>query len=391
VRVEFEYTEIFCMINVFLFVDSFRYGGAQNQVVSLANNLGKERFNVTICVDSGFRGDLYNEADKENVGIINLSFPGGKRYTILRFLHLAKLVYILRKEKVCIVHTHGYHFGVWGRIGAFLARVPVIVSSEHGKTLWKNRRQILFEKLANRFTDMRIAVSEDIRQLRIQNEDTPPNKIITLQNGVDTKRFGNVCKEAMRKKLGIIQFDYVIGTVANLFEAKAYHVLIDALSLVNSKGINFVSLCVGEGRLREELEQRALEKKLKDRILFLGSRSDIPELLGAMDVFVISSIREGLPVSMLEAMAAKVPVVATSVGGIPEVIRVGENGLLVPPNDSKKLAEKISFVLNEPEYGKRLADAAYQDILKKFSIQHVTKEIERIYLELFNSKSHSVS
>ena len=96
-------------------------------------------------------------------------------------------------------------------------------------------------------------------------------------------------------------------------------------------------------------------------------------------------------VSMLEAMAAKVPVVATSVGGIPEVIRDGENGLLVPPNNSEKLAEKISFVLNEPEYGKRLADAAYQDILKNFSIQHVTKEIERIYLELLNSKSHSVN
>lgn len=379
------------MINVFLFVGSFRYGGAENQVVSLANNLDKDRFAVTICVDSGFRGELYNEIDKENVEIINVPFPYGRRYTILRFLHLARLVYILRKEKVCIVHTHGYHPGVWGRIGAFLARVPVIVSTEHGKTLWKRRRQIVFEKLANRFTDLRIAVSEDIRQLRIQNEDTPPNKIITLQNGVNTKRFGSFCKEAMRKKLGISQFDYVIGTVGNLFKAKAHHVLIDALSLVNSKGINFVSLCVGEGRLREELEQRALEKKLKDRILFLGSRSDIPELLGAMDLFVLSSIREGLPVSMLEAMAAKVPVVATCVGGIPEVIRDGESGLLVPPNDSEKLAEKVSFVLNKPEYGKMLADAAYQDILQKYSIQHATKEIERIYLELLNSKNRSLN
>jgi glycosyltransferase involved in cell wall biosynthesis len=206
---------------------------------------------------------------------------------------------------------------------------------------------------------------------------------------VDPKRFINIRKADIKKKLGLYQFDYVLGTVGRLVEAKAYYLMIDALSLIRDNSMNFVFLFVGDGELREELKQRTLEKKLGDRILFLGWRSDIPEILGAMDVFVISSIREGLPVSMLESMAAKVPVVATSVGGIPEVIRDGENGLLVPPNDSGKLAEKLLYLLNGPEYGRTLAHTAYQDILKKYSIQYVTKEIERIYLELFNSKNHS--
>lgn len=301
----------------------------------------------------------------------------------LRYLpvSLGKLVFLLRQENAQIVHTHGFTPGVWGRVAAWLAGVPIIIAHEHGKTLWKKHHHLLFERFANRFTDLRIAVSRDILERRQQLEHTPASKMIVLSNGVDLDQFQPGDPARIARELGLESFEFVIGTVGRLVEAKAYHDLIDAFACVRQKMEKSCLLFIGDGPLRSFLENYAREKNLTS-VIFLGAREDIPQLLCALNVFVLTSIREGLPVALLEAMAARLPVVATAVGGIPEVLEDGKNGFLVPPNSPEKIAEKIIELSQSQKLRDNLVSAAFGTIRQCYSIQKTTAVIEHIYNQL---------
>jgi glycosyltransferase involved in cell wall biosynthesis len=345
--------------------------------------LNKARFRVFLGCLSGTGGPLVPSLRQGEVKLIFLKFR-------LRYLpvSLGKLVFCLRKENVQIVHTHGFTAGVWGRLAAWVAGVPVIIAHEHGKTLWKKRRHLLFERCANRFTHLRIAVSRDILQRRMKLERTPADKMIVLPNGVDLNQFPPADPNPIKCQLGLQSFGFVIGTVGRLVDAKAYHVLIDAFALAQPKIDNSCLLFMGDGPLRSFLENYVREKKLT-AVWFLGAREDIPRLLSVLNVFVLSSIREGLPVSLLEAMAAKVPVVAAAVGGISEVVVDRKNGFLVPPNSVEKLAEKIIELSENQKLREEFASAAFETIRQGYSIQKTTAAIEQIYNRLAIKKNLS--
>ncbi len=347
----------------------------EKQVVDLANTIDRSKFSVTLCCMSRHVGPLLAFVDADKTKFAFLGF---------RLRHwpwsLAKLICILKREQIDILHTHGYDSGFWGRIAALIARVPVIITHEHGKTLWKRKYQIWFERFVNRFTDIRIAVSEDIRRLRIENEHTPPQKIVTIPNGVDVGKFnGSFSGEHIRNELRVNPKDFIIGTVGRLTPAKAYNVLIDAFEIVHKEIQNSILLFVGDGELKADLERYAVKKDMENHVRFLGARSDIPELLSVFDTFVLSSDREGLPVALLEAMAAGVPVIATAVGGIPEVINDGWNGYLVPPGSADRLADKIMELLRNEEDRRYISKNAYMTIKENYTIEKTTQRIEKIY------------
>jgi glycosyltransferase involved in cell wall biosynthesis len=289
-------------------------------------------------------------------------------------------------ERIDIIHTHGFGAGLWGRIAAWIARVPIIIVHEHGKTLWKKKQHHLFERIAAKFTQLRIAVSQDILNLRIKNERTPADKICFIPNGVNLHCYRTDGKDNIKKQLGISHFKFVIGTVGRLVPAKAYHVLIDAFTSIDSQNLPACLLFIGDGELRNDLQSYAEKKQVSDKIFFLGARDDIPRLLSVMDVFVISSDREGLPVAMLEAMANKIPVVATAVGGIPEVINPGQNGVLVPPRDAQKLAEELIAILRNPARRQSIAEAGFHTVRDNYSIETIASQIEEIYLHFAKQK-----
>lgn len=352
----------------------------EKQVVDLVNTIDRDKFSVTLCCMSHYIGPLLASVDADKTKVVFLGF---------RLRHwpwsLAKLIYILKKEQIDVFHTHGYDPGFWGRIAAWFARVPVIITHEHGKTLWKRKHHIWFERFANRFTDLRIAVSEDVRHLRIENECIPPHKIITIPNGVDMTRFGqSFNRECIRSGLGIESNNFVVGTVGRLTSAKAYNVLIDAFEIVNKRIKNSILLFVGDGEMKTDLEKYVAKKEIEKHVCFLGARSDIPELLSVFDVFVLSSDREGLPVALLEAMAAGVPVIATAVGGIPEVINDGWNGYLVPSRSADTLADKIIWLLRNEGERRTISKNAYVTIKENYTIEKTTHRIEKIY-EQFTS------
>ncbi|MCU0645518.1 MAG: glycosyltransferase, partial [bacterium] len=174
--------------------------------------------------------------------------------------------------------------------------------------------------------------------------------------------------------------------VGRLVPAKAYHVLIDAFASIDSRNISACLIFIGDGIQRDDLQKYAEMKRMSDKIFFLGARNDIPQLLSALDVFVISSDREGLPVAMLEAMASKIPVVATAVGGIPELIVPRQNGFLVPPRDPQKLADAIAAILKNQSMRLKLANAGYHTVKNNYSIETITSQIEAIYFQFAKQK-----
>lgn len=369
-------------INLLHIISTLEIGGAEKQVVTLLKHLDKEKYRIILCCrHSG--GPLEKEIKNEDVEIVILRMR-------LRYIFFAmfKLIRLMKKEKIQIVHTHLYSDHLWGRIAARIAGVPVIVTTEHGRGMWKEKRHLFFERIANRFTDMRIAVSEDIRQIRIQREHTPQEKVITIPNAINEDDFivSDYVRSDKRKELGINSDYLVIGTVARFDPDKALDILLEAASLI-AKSINNVKLIlVGDGPLRKNLEDHAARLKIADKVIFTGPRTDIAELLSIMDVYVNSSIREGIPVSLLEAMAAKKAVVATNVGGNAEVINDESCGLIVAPNDINALVKGIISLLNDKALREILGLKARGRIQECFSVKSQVRKIESLYEKILMSK-----
>jgi len=247
----------------------------------------------------------------------------------------------------------------------------------------------MYERWANRFTDLRIATSEAVRQNRITREKTPSEKIVAIPNGVDTAYFAPARWERgnSQAELGLSKDRFCIGTVARLTEAKGLKYLLLAVKRVRENIPDVTLLIVGDGPLREELEEYSRELGIDDAVIFTGYRNDIPRMLAAMDVFVLASVWEGMPVSLLEAMAMQKPVVATRVGGIPEVIQDGVDGILIPPTDANELARAIINIFKDREFSDNLALNARKRIMEHFSIESTAKRIGSLYQELIAGKA----
>jgi len=370
------------LINVLHIIGTLEIGGAENQLVTLAPVLGSGHYSTHVCC-------LYHEGVQANTlrakGIHVVSLNMRMRYWPIAIYKLFRLI---KRLKPGVVHTHLYEAGIWGRIVAKIAGVSVIITTEHGMTLWKKRHHLIIEGFVNRFTDRMIAVSEDIRQRRIRDEGVSPDKIIMIPNAVDIVRFGVTdSRERVRRELGLETSALVIGTVARLVTAKRLDNLLEAAQMVCKAFPQARFLIIGDGPLRDELEHQAVNLGLAPQhVLFLGSRQDIPELLSAMDIFALSSEREGLPVSLLEAMAASRPVVITRVGGIPQVIQDRHNGLLVSPHDPKAIAGAILALAEDSTLCGSIAREGYRTVEAQYSINVVGQQIVALYDGLLKKK-----
>jgi glycosyltransferase involved in cell wall biosynthesis len=196
----------------------------------------------------------------------------------------------------------------------------------------------------------------------------------------------NDISAAKKKEIGLSDSDLVIGTVARLNYAKALEYMLQAFAIARKEFPAAKCLIVGDGELRRELEGWARDLGIEADTLFLGARTDVPELLSLMDIFVLSSITEGTPVSLLEAVVAKVPAVCTGVGGIPEVIENNVTGVLVPPRDVEKLAEGIINLLSDNSLRTRVIDNAYAKVREKYSLDVITRQVEDIYDRCYGAK-----
>jgi glycosyltransferase involved in cell wall biosynthesis len=368
-------------IDVLHLIGTLSPGGAERNLYYLAPHLKASRLRYAICCLVA-RGDFAGEIERLGIPVFELGYR--RRYAPWTILKLARL---LRRHRVRVLHTHLFESGLIGRPAAWLARVPVIVTHEHGKTLWKRWYHRLFERLALPWTDLRIAVSEDIRNLRMKYEHTPPDKSSIVFNAVDPARFDvpEAVRSRKRAELGLHNF-FVIGTVGRLVEAKSYDLMLEVAGEVCRRRQDARFVLVGEGRLAAELHRMKDTLGLAESLRFLGMRKDIPELMAAMDLYVITSKREGLPISLIEAMMAGKAIVSTGVGGIPDTLTDGRDGVLVEPGSKDALVEAILDLAANSGKRARLGKNARQTAIERYSPERIVGQLEHIYRGLLSQK-----
>lgn len=366
-------------IKICVMLPRLRIGGAEMQVLGLFANIDRSRFEPHLCVL--MHGDAKMEAaarrDVESFTCLDFRW----RMLLVVF---PRLVRYLKRERFDILHAHLAMADSLGRIAGRFAGVPVLMTTEHGKHLWKGRLYLMMERMLARSTDMRICVSDDIARIRFIREGTSEEKMVVIPNSVDPAPFRSAVKgrAAVMAEFGWDVEDPLIVTVGRLVVAKAYPALVEAVYFLKDEFPGVRCLIAGDGPCREEIEEAVERFGVSENVSLPGARRDIPDLLSACDVFVLSSIREGLPVSLLEAMASGCAIAATTVGGIPEAVRNGESALLVPPDEPRALAGAIGRLLGNRELAARFGENASRVIDERYSAAGVTKKIEEIYTRL---------
>lgn len=357
-----------------------KYSGKVTSVNDLVLGFDKERFNVIFIYLRG-HGDeknLLKEAGYEVFYLSNI-----ERINTFRFSILFKLVRILKEHNVDIIHCHAHKSTVYGTVAAVLAKTPVVIAHVHGLGRSRNFRRklmnfLLFKKI-NRIVPVAESVKEDVLK---NNWSVPEEKITVLENSIDYGRFADVSisKEDAKRILGLASDAFVFGTVGRLAPTKGLSYLIEAFPKVKEQKPSAQLVLFGDGPCRAELEQQASNMSCRDSIHFLGHRDNIEQLLRGMDVFVLSSVAEGMPRAILEVMAAGIPCIATEVGGIPEIISGNNVGILVPPKDSESLAEAMVNVANlTDEKLEKQVVKAQNRVRQFYSHQVVREKVRKLY------------
>jgi glycosyltransferase involved in cell wall biosynthesis len=375
-------------LNVMQMTDITGRGGAEKALADIALNLDRDRYNVTVCAtrSAGNYQPLLNEA-----GI--RTFIQG-RQSRWDFGQWWKLVRLLRREKVHILHTHLFGSNTLGRLLGRLGGVRVVVSHEHWSTIPKRQAQI--DRVLYRLSTRVLVPSEASKALVVETEKIPARAISVLYNGVDVSRYRQASPEERadaRREFGIEDHALLVGVVGRLSPEKGgVDTLIRAVYSLRKERPDARLLIVGDGPVRGELEKSDALLQAGDRgeqspVIFAGARQDIPRLLGAMDIFVLPSLNEALPIVILEAMAAGLPVIATRVGGVPEIVEDGVTGLLVTPGDEQKLLSALERLAGDHALRGGLAKAGYEQVRARFTIEQMVRSLEKIYDELLSMKA----
>jgi glycosyltransferase involved in cell wall biosynthesis len=363
-------------------------GGAEVLMFNIAKNIDNERFDLSVyCM--GDKGAMGRQI--EDLGVNVVAFDGMKgRHSGLSVT--AALFRYLKKTRFDIVHTHMYHAGFYGRIAARLAGVPVVLSFVHNVYRTRKLHRMIANRLLWRITDRVCAGTRAVMEDVQRYDKVPAGKIEIIPYGIDTHAFmekhdGN----AVRAELGLSPLDKVIGNVARLEHAKGQRFLIESLALLRNDGLDVRCILIGAGSLETELKDMAKRLGVFDSILFLGTRHDLPRLFSAMDIFVFPSLWEGLPLALLSAMAAGLPVITTLAGGIGDVIVDGKNGLAVPFRDPLAIAAAVRRLYSDAAFSRSLAVNAQQAVENDFSAKAMTRRIEGLYEKLWSSKGAKIA
>ena len=297
---------------------------------------------------------------------------------------LYRLYRIIRAFQPDIVHTHLQAPNLYGRLMALAARVPVVIASEHNVYAAKAGRHVWIERLLARRTAALIAVSEQVRTFLAAQLRVDASTIRLVRNGIAMPVTALDGAASLHRRLSVPENHSVIGTVASLTAKKGHRYLFEAVAALRDRGVHCSLLLAGDGPERRALGALATTLRIADRVHFLGDHPRVGELLDAIDLFVLPSVTEGLPLALLEAMAAGKAVVATNVGGVPEVITSGTNGVLVPARDVPALAGAIQALTADPQRRREYGARARTTVLEGFTEDQHLQSLGALYLSLMN-------
>jgi glycosyltransferase involved in cell wall biosynthesis len=361
-----------------------RFGGAERLALEFVRRLDPERFERFLCISHARPPEVYAENERElgeleasGVHVLRL-----ERRSLLSNISWARLYELLIHESIDVLHAHMPRASVPGTLLGRLARVPVIISQEHGWAFeGKPVRQFLDRNVVARGSDLVLAVSEWDRRRMIDVERIPATRIRVLPNGVAPAPEKG---PDLRGELGARPGMRLIGAVGRLYPEKGYDELVRAIALLKQDApLPFRCVILGYGPEEHSLSALIDELDLQREVKLVGYRADVPDVIRALDVAVLSSRNEGSPLAVMEYMAGAAPIVATAAGGVPELIEDGVHGVLVPPRDPGALAAALRRLLEDQAFALRLGSAARERQLANYDLDVVVRRLESLYVELY--------
>ena len=359
-------------------LDSLNVGGLENGVVNLVNSLNHDKFIHVICClrEVGVMAERLHRKDTEIISMGNDSTD---------YFMPIKLMHLISRLRPQVVHTRNWGT-IDGIIAAKLARVKYVIHGEHGREFTdlhgSNYKRNLARWILGRWTNLFVAVSDEIKSWLVNKVGILEKKIVTIVNGVDTKKFfPPVDKGKMKQYLGIDPNTFIVGTVGRLDKVKNYQMLLNAVQLHTRCEAPYKLILIGDGPERDNLEAFVTTHRLSN-VEFLGEKENVQDYLQVFDLFVLTSVGEGISNTILEAMATGVPVIATRVGGNPEIVEDNVTGSLIPSGDHALLSEIITKYLNDRSLCESQGRTARLRCEKFFSLNVMVEKYDRLYSNL---------
>jgi len=357
-------------------------GGAERQLLYLVERVARLA-DVTVISLSGSDIGLRPEFERL-AGVRTVLCPKRPGIDVMLVPRLAAL---LRRERPVIVHTYLRTAGYWGRVAACLAGVPIRIASERNLEIERGQFANLLDRILSSVTDRVVVNADAIRDYLVHIEGLDPEKIEIIRNGVPVSRtLSEFEAHIVRRGFGLSDFEYVVAFIGRLVPQKNPALFLAMAQAVVRSGLKCGFLLVGDGPLRTILADQTRTLGIQDAVRFTGVRNDVSRILGVIDLLVLTSDWEGLPNVILEALAAGVPVVATRVGGVGEVLEDGVTGYIVPPRDLPTLIDRVLRVLSDREVRDRCGRRGRESTQSRFSISVMVDRTVALYNSLLQSR-----
>lgn len=368
-------------------VDNLTFGGGERGFSQLSNALDKERYNIFIACSPG--GELENRIKNIDVQIKFIDFR--RQINSKIFIELMK---IIKDENIHIVHSVGSRADFYARLAGKIAGAPIIISTlamfaeRFDTDPLRKALYIIFDRFSERFVDTFIVVSEALKHTLHTRHHIDKRKIVRIYNGVELDLYSPHVKysESVRNEFAIEDTTPLVGTIGRCIYQKGFEYFLLATPIILRKYPDVKFILVGDGPLRAQLENMAQRLGIANSIIFTGFRNDIPRILAEMDIFVLSSVLEGLPRVVMEAMAVGKPIVATDIEGIREELDHGQEGIIVPSRNPPALAQGIMELLINRDKAKEMGLRARKKAERLFSLKETVKNIDSLYQRLISDK-----
>jgi glycosyltransferase involved in cell wall biosynthesis len=371
--------------NILYVIDNMEFGGGERGFAQIIYGINRSQYKVHVACNPG--GEF--EARLRAMGIRLERMSMKSKFNLFTIL---KLIRILKEGRFHIVHTQGARADFFGRVAGRLVGVPHILCTMQmpveGFDVGRLRKKIyrFIDSLTECYVETFIVVSDFLKKTLIERRGIPAQRVVKIYNGIELGQYHPDAERGkLRNEWGISQDIPFIGAIGRMVWQKGFKYMIQAIPDIVRDVPDAKFLFVGDGPLREGLEALSEELRVKDNVIFTGFRSDIREILSAVNLLVIPSLLEGFPMITLEAMAMAKPIIATNIDGITEQITDGVDGILVLPKDPEALAKAIIRILGDKGSAQKLGLAARKKVEQEFSVEKMISETEKVYLSLLKA------
>ncbi len=358
-------------------------GGTELAVIAHARGFARRGVVAPRVVVLGEGGEHAAALRDEGIPVEELAIPRGRLRSLAGLARLARLRRLVRSLGGPVVHTFLFDADVYGMLAALLGSPGAVITTR--RAIKRNRpHHLRLYRLTNFLVDRIVCNSEEVRRFTLEAEAADPSRVEVIVNGIDVERFAAGDGAAARARLGIGPDETLVGAVGTIKEVKGQRVLLEAMVplLRERPGLRLVLAGDRRGRYAEELARETREAGMEERVVMPGPVADVPDLLAALDLFVLPSLSEGMSNALLEAMASGCPIVATRVGGNAEALAEGRAGLLVPAGDPDALREAIVRLLDDPDLAAALAARAVVRARTHYSLEGMLETTEALYAGL---------